>query len=245
MSTGTQTNTSMDIGFDNPEEAYAGGFTPAPPPGFYHVIVSEAELRGMKKDGTISNSVKIGFSILAGTVANQVGGEFHEYFTLPSASNRDGGVFLTRRLGLLAIATGLHPAPYKGEVGGARNFDFESIDWPNMVGRHLVVEVINEESESNGKKYVNAKVGGLNIFHVRDPRVEQNKCPLDGEMMTTFDMGENPWTAAEKRKAGSGQVNQGGNGNGAAATAGQPAQPAKAPATTAPTSTAKAYADID
>ena len=127
-----------------------------PDEGAYHLGVQKWEPKDSGK--------KIFFTVLAGTVPDQEKKVFDDFFTKPSASNKDGGAFLTKRLTKLALATGLLSTNDLGKK--------VVVNWDQLPGRQFLAYVVHEKSVSEGKTYTNARIDGLEMYRCNDPTAQ-------------------------------------------------------------------------
>jgi hypothetical protein len=121
-----------------------------PGDGKYHV-----RIEGARRVSDRTPYLGIRMVVLAGADPSAVGRVFTERFYLT-----DGAI---KRLKVLAHRLGLLP---EGAIGTVH-----PVNWREAIGRQLVVEVVKEEYEKDGKKQVHHRLGFAGFWAVTDERV--------------------------------------------------------------------------
>lgn len=149
-----------------------------PKPGTYHCAIEKVDASHEKyKTGII-----VDFYILAGTVDKQVGKKFDHAFSDPSETHADGGKFSRKMLAKLGLSTGLIVPVQLGSKIPTPN-------WDDLVGRQLVVALRERKyKKKDGSEGTGVEIDGVNMFLVRDPKVEA--VPKDKEALAM--LGDEP-----------------------------------------------------
>jgi hypothetical protein len=124
----------------------------SPPPGKYHARIEDCQRVSDK-----TSYLKLRLSLLAGTNPAGVGCVFSERFYLSDAAKKRLAI-LAHRLKLVA----------DNDFGSRVN-----IDWAKVIGKQLVVQVIEEEFETKkGEKAKGAKLAFGGFWDLGDERVK-------------------------------------------------------------------------
>jgi hypothetical protein len=122
-----------------------------PPPGKWHVVVDDVTHHSEGKA-----YLKLKLRVLAGTDKAGVGTVFHERFYMSEAA--------IKRLGILAKRAKL--------IGEDDYGTRASVNWSKLRGRHLIVETIEEEYETErGTKGKSCKMTYAGMWDPSDTRV--------------------------------------------------------------------------
>lgn len=172
---------ALDLtGYDNEEALREGEFNP-PEPGIYHLAVSTVDSAPVSKNGDAIDGIKVGFQVLAGTVAGMEGREFQVVFFYPNPAGKDGGKFATKRLTILGLATEVIDRSQLGQAVDP--------NWDDMLARHFVAEVEHRKSQTDESKTF-PDLKGLHIWHVNHP--DAASYPKDAETLEMMPMSWQP-----------------------------------------------------
>jgi len=124
-----------------------------------HAKITCADASPKDKNGNSRSNaiVELTMEVLAATEQGQEGKVVKEIIWGPKLDATDGGKFARRKIGRLAIATGLVDENSKGKR--------VSVDFSKLEGRQMIVQF---KLDSDEKKYMG--IAFADMYHIDDPR---------------------------------------------------------------------------
>jgi hypothetical protein len=167
----------MGLVIEQPE-SLGGGGNFVDQIGVYHFLITDVDENPAKDDGSPLAGTRFSLSVLAGTRAEQVDRVFNLMLWNPKEKND----MASKRLTAFFLAT--------MQIGNHTPGQRTTVEPSDAIGRQIVAKLAwkQEKNQVTGKYEDTDRVdlSYSDIWHVDDPAVAKNKCPLNADAIATI-----------------------------------------------------------